>query len=100
MPLSEKTIAKVPVFTGFPDKKTYINKIAYYSMDINTTGTIYQHQSILGIAGGTDRYNNECGAGCWEFEMIPVVGNHMVKLGDGKISNKNFIACLFFINRY
>ena len=32
----------------------------------------------------------DCGTGCWEFEMIPVVGRHVVKLGDGNNIDQKF----------
>jgi cell division protein FtsQ len=88
MPLSEKTIAKVPVFTGFPDKKSIkdtallngVNSLARY---ISTHPFWSSQVAQIDI-------NGDCGAGCWEFEMVPVVGRHVVKLGDGNNIDHKF----------
>jgi cell division protein FtsQ len=88
MPLSEKTVAKVPVFTGFPDKKTIkdtalvngVNSLARY---ISTHPFWSSQVAQIDITG-------DCGAGCWQFEMVPVVGRHVVKLGDGNNIDQKF----------
>jgi len=88
MPLSEKTIAKVPVFTGFPDKKTIkdtalvnaVNSLARY---ISTHPFWSSQVAQIDITA-------DCGAGCWQFEMVPVVGRHVVKLGDANNIDQKF----------
>jgi cell division protein FtsQ len=90
MPLSDKAIAKVPVFTGFPDKKRLTKDDSIMVHDINTTA-----QYILGNSFWTSQVAqvdivNDCGAGCWGFEMIPIVGRHVVKLGTGEDIDKKF----------
>jgi cell division protein FtsQ len=88
MPLSERTIAKVPVFTGFPDKKNIkdtalLNGVIALARFISTNPFWNSQVAQIDIAA-------DCGAGCWEFEMIPVVGRHVVKLGDGNNIDQKF----------
>ncbi len=88
MPPSERTIDKVPVFTGFPDKKTIkdsalLNGVNSLSSYISTHPFWSSQVAQIDIAG-------TCGAGCWEFEMVPVVGRHVVKLGDGNNIDQKF----------
>jgi cell division protein FtsQ len=88
MPLSERTIAKVPVFTGFPDKKNIkdtalLNGVYTLARFISTNPFWNSQVAQIDITAG-------CGTGCWEFEMIPVVGRHVVKLGDGNNIDQKF----------
>lgn len=79
IPLSEKMSADVPVFTGFPDRmkrmtagdSSLLQDVAVTAGFINKNPFWTAQVSQIDInAGG-------------EFEMIPVVGNHTVKLGRG-----------------
>jgi cell division protein FtsQ len=88
MPLSEKTIAKVPVFTGFPDKKNIKDSVLLNGVN-GLARYISTHAFWSSQVAQVD-ITNECGAGCWEFEMIPVVGRHVVKLGDGNDLDQKF----------
>jgi cell division protein FtsQ len=88
MPLSERTIAKVPVFTGFPETKnikdtTLLNGVNTLARFISTNPFWTSQVAQIDITA-------DCGAGCWEFEMIPVVGRHVVKLGDGNNIDQKF----------
>jgi len=83
MPLSDKVFVKVPVFTGFPDKKItkadstlihHINQTAQYISANSFWSSQIAQADIVG----------DCGANCWEFEMVPVVGNHVIRFGNGE----------------
>lgn len=91
IPLSDKLSARVPVFTGFPDKKKLSAKD---SMLLNEVRVIANHinndafwQSQVAQIDITKERN---------FEMIPVVGNHLVKLGNGENMSQKFNRLMVF----
>jgi cell division protein FtsQ len=79
MPLSDKLSARLPVFTGFPDKKKLNSKDSLLLNDVRSiamqiiSGPFWMSQ-VAQIDITADR----------TFEMIPTVGNHVVKLGNGE----------------
>lgn len=84
LPLSDKVVTKVPVFTGFPDKKKLAKSDSVLLNDVDSIAQYISAHSFwssqvaqVNIVPGTM-------PGSWEFEMVPVVGNHIVKLGDGE----------------
>ena len=91
MPLSDKLSARVPVFTGFPDKKVLNAKDSVLLNEVRTTANFIVNDPFwmsqvaqLNIAeDGT-------------FEMTPVVGNHTVKLGNGEGIDKKFHRLMVF----
>jgi cell division protein FtsQ len=97
MPLSENTIAKVPVFTGFPDKKT-IKDTALVNGVNSLSRYISSHPFWASQVAQVD-ITGDCGAGCWEFEMVPVVGRHVVKLGDGNNIDQKFQRLFAFYDQ-
>ena len=79
MPLSDKMSARVPVFTGFPDKKKLSSKDSLLLNDVRVAANFiindpFWMSQVAQIEITAER----------KFEMIPVVGNHLVKLGDGE----------------
>lgn len=78
MPLSDKLSAKVPVFTGFPDRKT---------RNINDSVLLNNVKSMADYIISSPFWSAQVAqidiTPDGKFEMIPVVGNHIVKLGDG-----------------
>lgn len=89
LPLSENMVAKVPVFTGFPDKRKWTGEDSALLRDINTAAQyISAHSFWAAQVAQVDIIT--CGPGCWEFEMIPVVGRHLVKLGNGDNTAQKF----------
>ncbi len=78
-PLSEKRSARVPVFTGFPQKKQLNTKDSLLLKEIAATANHiindpFWNAQVSQIDILPDR----------TFEMIPVVGDHRVKLGTGE----------------
>lgn len=96
IPLSEKAIAKVPVFTGFPDKKVLAKPDSVLLRAIRTTAQFINTHSFWASQVAQIDMVPDCGPGCWEFEMTPVIGNHIVKLGDGEDIEKKFNRLLIF----
>jgi cell division protein FtsQ len=91
MPLSDKLSAKVPVFTGFPDRKKLMKKDSALLRDIRTTAKfILKNPFWMSQVSQIDVTPEG------EFEMIPVVGNHLVKLGKAEQMDKKFNRLFVF----
>jgi cell division protein FtsQ len=91
MPLSDKMSARVPVFTSFPDKKILSSKDSMLLSDIKVTANFivndpFWMSQVAQIDITPDR----------KFEMIPVIGNHLVKLGNGENIDQKFMRLLIF----
>lgn len=91
MPLSEKLSAKVPVFTGFPEKKVLTHKDSLLLDDVKTMAQFifsdpFWMAQVAQIDITTER----------NFEMIPVVGNHLIRLGNGENVDKKFHRLFVF----
>lgn len=91
MPLSDKMSARVPVFTGFPDKKILSAKDSLLLNDVRMTANYIVNDpfwtSQVAQIDITDQNS---------FEMTPVVGNHLVKLGNGENIDKKFNRLMVF----
>lgn len=79
MPLSEKLSARIPVFTGFPDKKKLSSNDSLLLNDVrNIAMQIISEPFWMSQVAQIDITPDRT------FEMIPTVGNHVVKLGNGE----------------
>ena len=79
MPLSGKMSARVTVFTGFPDKKMKTAKDSVLLHDVKTIAQFIAADPFWKAqVSEVDITDNNM------FEMIPVVGNHVVNLGNGE----------------
>lgn len=91
IPLSDKMSARVPVFTDFPDKKGLTTKDNFLLNEIKTTAEFIMNDpfwmSQVAQIDITPERN---------FEMIPVVGNHIVRLGDGENIERKFHRLFVF----
>ena len=91
IPLSDKMSARVPVFTGFPDRKIYSAKDSLLLADVKNMATYIKNDpfwmsQVTQIAITADR----------NFELSPVVGNHLIKLGSAKDLEKKFDRLMIF----
>ncbi len=91
MPLSDKISARVPVFTNFPDKKILSSKDSLLLNDVRTTANFIVHDpfwmsQVAQIDITADR----------NFEMVPVIGNHLVILGNGDNISQKFRRLMLF----
>jgi cell division protein FtsQ len=91
LPLSDKLSARVPVFTGFIDKKVYSAKDSMLLTDVKNIATYISNDPFwmsqvaqIGITPGRD------------FELSPVIGNHLIKLGNGNDIEKKFNRLMIF----
>ena len=79
IPLAEQTTIRVPVFTGYPEMKkmkavdSAFSKEVAAIADFITESSFWQSQ-VVQIDITADR----------QFEMVPLLGNHIVRLGNGK----------------
>jgi cell division protein FtsQ len=91
MPLSEKMSARVPVFTNFPDKRVLSDKDSILLADVKKTALFILNDSFwMSQTEQIDITRDRC------FEMVPTVGNHIVKLGDGNDIEKKFQRLFIF----
>ena len=96
MQLSDKRSAKVPVFTGFPDKKIRKEKDSLLLHEVKTTAEFINSDSFwTSQVAQIDMAPSEAD-GSWEFDMVPVVGNHIVNLGNGENIEKKFNRLFIF----
>lgn len=96
IPLSENRSAKLPVFTGVPDKENRAAKDSLLMRDIITTAQfILSHPFWASQVAQLDLASSNAGASP-EFEMIPVIGNHIVKLGNGENIEQKFNRLFIF----
>ena len=91
MPLSEKLSARVPVFTGFPAKKKLNSSDSLLLNGVKTIGNYIMNEpfwmsQVAQIDITADR----------TFEMVPLVGNHLVKLGNGENIAAKFNRLMVF----
>ncbi|MBC7875504.1 MAG: hypothetical protein H7Y01_15995 [Ferruginibacter sp.] len=91
MPLSDKLSARVPVFTGFPEKKKWTAADSVLLNEVRVTANYIINDpfwtSQVAQVDITPERN---------FEMVPVVGNHLVKLGNGEQMDKKFHRLMVF----
>ena len=91
IPLSDKMSARVPVFTGFPDKKIFSAKDSLLLNDMKNIAVFIMNDpfwmsQVAQIDITAER----------NFELSPVVGNHLVKLGKGENIEKKFNRLMIF----
>jgi cell division protein FtsQ len=89
MSLSDKMSARVPVFTNFPEKRTWTPNDSALMEDVKSVAQFVQHNEFWNSqVAQLDIIN--CGFNCWQFEMVPVVGNHTVRLGNAENIEEKF----------
>lgn len=91
MPLSDKLSARVPVFTGFPEKKKLTAGDSVLLDEIKEAANFIINDAfwvsqVAQMDITTDR----------KFEMVPVVGNHLVKFGNGGDIDRKFHRLMVF----
>ncbi|HSB93916.1 MAG TPA: hypothetical protein VLC28_12405 [Flavitalea sp.] len=92
LPISDKMVAKLPVFTGFPP---VTNKILKKDRElandiIHLSQFIYSNPFWMAQIAQLDIHGNR------EFDIIPVVGNHIVELGNANDYEHKFSRLLTF----
>jgi cell division protein FtsQ len=96
MQLSGKRSAKVPVFTGFPDKKMRTEKDSLLLHDVKTTAAFINSNPFWTSQVAQIDITPSDVDDSWEFDMVPVIGNHIVKLGSGEDIEQKFSRLFIF----
>jgi cell division protein FtsQ len=92
MPLSDKMSARVPVFTGYADKKKKSATDSLFLKQITAVANYIGKDPFWMSQVAQIDITKE-----GSFEMIPLVGNHLVKLGSGEnIENKLNRLMIFY----
>jgi len=91
LPLSDKLSARVPVFTGFIDKKIYSAKDSFLLDDVKNIATYIKNDPFW-----TSQVAQVDITADKNFELSPVVGDHLIKLGNGKDLEKKFNRLMIF----
>ncbi len=98
IPLSDNISVDVPVFTGFPSKKVFNATDSLLVENVIATSSFISNDSFW--SSQVSQINiNSCGINCWNMEMVPVVGNHIINLGDGSDIASKFHRILLFYNQ-
>jgi len=96
MQLSDKRSARVPVFTGFPEKKIRKDKDSLLLHDVKVTAEyINKNPFWASQVAQIDMAPSETD-GSWEFDMVPVIGNHIVNLGNAENIEQKFNRLFIF----
>lgn len=96
IPLSETVSLDLPVFTGFPSKKIMNGVDSALVQNVVATASFINSDPFWDAQVAQIDINS-CGQDCWNLEMVPVVGNHVVDLGDGSdIASKFHRLYLFY----
>lgn len=91
MTLSEKHSARVPLFTGFPEKNKWNKKDSLLMNNISTIAAYINNDPFWSAqVSQVDITSSQT------FEMIPVVGNHVVQLGTAENIDKKFKKLFIF----
>jgi len=91
LPLSDRVSARVPVFTGFTDKKVYSGKDSSLLGDVKNMATYIKNDPFwMSQVAQVDITADK------NFELSPVVGDHLIKLGNGKDLEKKFNRLMIF----
>jgi cell division protein FtsQ len=91
LPISDKLSARVPLFTGFTDKKNHSAKDSLLLHDIKNIAAYIKNDPFwMSQVAQIDITADK------NFELSPVVGNHLIKLGNGKDLDKKFNRLMIF----
>lgn len=91
MPLSDKMSVRVPVFTGFPEKKVLNEKDSTLIDQVKALALFISKDSFwMAQVAQVDITEQKT------FEMIPTVGNHIIKFGDGNQIDRKFNRLFVF----
>lgn len=91
MPVSDKMCARVPVFTNFPEYKIPTAKDSALLNDVKRTAVYIMSDSFWTSQVAQIDISPE-----GNFDMVPLVGNHLVKLGNGTDIEQKFNRLMIF----
>ncbi|MGC4037294.1 MAG: hypothetical protein QM764_15145 [Chitinophagaceae bacterium] len=94
IPLSDKMSARVPVFTGFPDKNTLTQSDSTLLGDMKTVAKFVAADSFWSAQVSEIDITPEK-----NFEITPVVGNNILRIGDAVNLEQKFHRLYLFYDR-
>lgn len=87
--LADQLKVSLPVFTGFPDRKNLSSTDSLLLQNIVKLSAFIQKDEFWNAQVGQVEMV-AAGPKKWNFELVPVVGNHIVKLGDANNVEQKF----------
>jgi cell division protein FtsQ len=91
MPLSERNVFRLPVFTGYPSEKFGMRKDSVLNRQIKELASFLNREAFwsgqiqeIHILGGKT------------FQMTPLIGNQLIEFGDGSDLENKFRRLLIF----
>ncbi len=93
LPLSDKLTARLTVFTGFPDHSKLTAKDSVLLNDVRATALYIWNEPFWKAQVAQIAITEE-----GKLEMIPLVGDHVVRLGDGSDITAKFHRLYVFYN--
>ncbi len=91
MPLSNKLSARVPMFTGYPEVKKMNAKDSLLLKQVTATALFIKNDSFWNAQAAQVDITDD-----GLLEMIPLVGNQVIKLGKGENLEKKFHRLFVF----
>jgi cell division protein FtsQ len=96
IPLSGNLSTKVPVFTGVPDREDRRKKDSLLLHDIKNTAQFIKRNPFWSSQVAQIDLVRSDANGDYEFELVPLIGNHIVKLGNGENLEQKFNRLFIF----
>lgn len=94
LPITNEQIARVPVFTSFPNESTYgKHKDSVLQQHVKEMGHFILKNDFWMAQVDQVNISN------YEFELIPKLGNHVILFGDGHQIEHKFNRLLLFYNK-
>lgn len=94
IPLSGRSSARVPVFSGFPAKKILNTNDSGLLKDVKAVAMFISSDPFWSAQVSSIDITPEK-----NFEIIPVVGNHLLRIGDAENLEQKFHRLFLFYNR-
>ncbi len=91
LPLSDKFSARLPVFTDFPDKKTYTAKDSALLEEVKTIACFISAHAFWNAQAAQFDVTPQR-----TFIMVPLIGNHIVRLGHADDLENKFNRLMAF----
>lgn len=91
LPVSEKITVRLPVFTGFPVNKMMSAKDSMLMQQVKMMADFILHDSFWMSQVAQIDINPD-----GNFELVPVVGNHVIKFGTADDLQKKFNRLMIF----
>jgi cell division protein FtsQ len=79
----------LPVFTGFPERKQLSSSDSLLVKDMISLASFLQEESFWDAQIGQVNLVSS-GPKDWEFELVPLIGSHLIRLGNAESMEQKF----------